>query len=149
MKTRIFSAIVLAFTTSVMVAQPVTNNLSSFNRISISRSAKIIIKQGNTYSISASDEQVLNEVQYRQDGNRLLFAGNSAQEVTITTDDIKQIDIAGSGTVATDGLLKAGEIELNISGNGRTNLQVDAQKLVYNVSGNCNGNISGKPQKLN
>ena len=133
---------------SLLHAQNVTNNLTAFDRVSISRSVNIIVKQGSSFSISAPDDQTLNDVQYRQNGNNIIFAGISSQPVTVTTDNLKQVDIAGNGTISTDGVFKAADIEFNISGNGKTNMNLDAGKLDFNVSGNCTGTLSGKANEV-
>lgn len=143
MKNVFLTSLIVLITTSLF-AQDISNSLQPFNHVTIARSVKLILKQGNTPSISAPDEETLNSVQYRQNDNTLVFMGSSNTAVTITTNELVQVDITGTGSISNSEPFKTGKIEFNIAGVGETNLILDANEINYNVSGNCTGTLSGK-----
>ncbi len=129
-----------------------TRNLSDFNQIDLKTSDNIILTQGNEYSIEIeASENLMSVIETSVTNSKLKITRKpntcikTFKPITIyiTTPDINQITISGSGDVKATDLITSPKMDLTINGSGNmqfSNLNTD--HLDTKVSGSGKLTIS-------
>jgi hypothetical protein len=162
MKKLITTSLVLIFAFSLVWAQnKETRNVDTFTKISFRTSGKLYIKQGPTQKVELQgDKEVLSKIETEVSGGRLSIGREDKNwrmwdrdddkiTVYITVKDIEGISVSGSGDAISEGVLKTGDLDLNVSGSGNLEIEVNANgSMEANVSGSGNIDVKGSCRAL-
>lgn len=122
-------------------------NVDRFTKISFGLPGKLYLKQGSPQKVVLEgDQDVLGDVETDVSGGRLRIAkkgrwsnwnsGDHKIVVYVTVADIEAVGVSGSGSVIGQSKIKAGDLDLNVSGSGSLSLEA-------NVSGDVEVDVSG------
>ena len=130
-------------------------NINSFNKIDISGSFEVLIKQGDTEKLEIeADENLLELIEAKTKNNTLYIRseepiGNAESlKLYITVADIKDIDISGAVELNSKGTIVAKELEIDISGAADVNIDVEANLLKMDMSGASETTLKGKVENF-
>ncbi len=132
-----------------------TRNLSGFDKVAFNGNGTVILRQGDKEKvvIQAEDTVLKNIITAVTDDGVLTidFRKESLWERVvpkqdplfyITVDDIKKIDITGSGSVQS-GTIKTPSLELQLRGSGDMDINMNVTSLVTSAFGSGNITLSG------
>lgn len=135
--------------------------VSSFHGIKISNAFDVIIKQGSEEAVvvSASEEKyrerikvnVVNGIlQISYDNEKVWKWSNENKKLRayISVKNIDQLDISGACDVKVDGVLKGGNLKLELSGASSLKAAVNYNSIVADQSGASNSKLSGTATNL-
>ncbi|MBL7877102.1 MAG: DUF2807 domain-containing protein [Cyclobacteriaceae bacterium] len=162
MKKLITTSLALIFAFSLVWAQnKETRNVDTFTKIAFRVPGKLYIKQGSVQKVELQgDKEVLSKIETEVNGGRLSIGRENRNwrmwdwdddkiTVYITVKDIEGISVSGSGDAVSEGVLKTGDLDLNVSGSGNLEIEADANGLVEaNVSGSGNVYVKGNCRAL-
>ena len=155
MKKLVFPTLLLLCTTGLFAQTRVTQDVSTFSRISFAVSGKALVKQGSTQKVELEgDKEALEKIEVEVEGNRLVIRskekwynwnwGNDDKITAyITVKEIEGLSVSGSGDMVVQGKIKTGNLDLNVSGSGSLNLEADAGDTDANVSGSGDMELKG------
>lgn len=139
--------VLLVFAAAISVTAATAQQ--SFNKIRISGPGAVTLRQGeNAMVTTGSMTSVAGSFYHINDDQWLVVSGNTDEEVVIIAPDIKQIDISGIGKLETDGIFKANEIEVRVTGAGKIELNTEATKVRAVISGAGKVELQGKADEL-
>jgi len=136
----------------------ITKNIevSNFQNISLAGSGNIIIEQGEDESlIIEAEDNIMDKILVEIKGNTLdirykrtfwIFSWlKPTKDINyyIKLKDLSGIKISGSGTASAENI-KTENMDINISGSGKINLNIETQTIKSIVSGSGDFNLSGQ-----
>jgi hypothetical protein len=137
-----------------------TRKISNVEAISVGYPAKVVIRQGNTESVTLKgDDNVLPQILTLNEGGVLKIRmgeenwkkrvdPSQTVEITITVKDLKRVVFSSAGTLLVEDL-KTDSLELVLSGAGDMNLsQLAVDSLDVTISGAGNVKADGTAQDL-
>lgn len=127
--------------------------ISNIYEVRTSGSIDVEIRSGNNYSLKVQDDEnllpyVITEVDdgvlnvHYKDGYSIL---RDHAKVIITAPTLEKLSSSGSADITSVGIIKnSNQIEINTSGSGDINAQVDAPSIRVSGSGSGNITLSGR-----
>ena len=121
--------------------------VGTFTKISFRVPGKLVLRQGAPQKVELEgDKEALAKIETELKGDKLIIGkeerwnwgwrDNDRIMVYITVKDITGLSVSGSGELITEGKITTDQLDLNVSGSG--SLQTDV-----NVSGDMDANVSG------
>lgn len=150
MKTKLLS---VAFLISLSVSAQNKINVTSFTTLQISSSVDVKLAKSTENAILIYDEQynTNNIVTKVQDGV-LSFSFIDGKKpngkIQINFQELEMLDVAGSGTIESAGMLDLKNLIVNKSGSGNIDLKLNTPQIVINVSGSGNIDLEGLNKNL-
>lgn len=134
-----------------------TRNVSSFSSLDLSISANVYLKQGGPQSVVLEgDAGDLEKIETEVSGSELRIKTKPGRwnigkiTVYITMQDVKDLNISGSGSIKAETAVKTNNISLVISGSGNINLpELSAREVSCVISGSGNISYAGPSQADN
>jgi len=163
MKKLVSTTLALFLVFSLVLAQnKETRNVDTFTKITFRVPGKLYLKQGSVQKVELQgDKEVLDKIETEVSGGRLSIGRENNNwkmwgdwnddkiTVFVTVKDIEAISVSGSGSLMSEGRLKTGDLNLNVSGSGKLEVEVDASgAMEANVSGSGNLDVKGNCQSL-
>lgn len=130
--------------------------MNPFNELDVPGPFNVIYEQGENYTvrIEGTMEQLEKMTVYVKNSKLFIDRRNSKNnnfqglQVFVTSPDIKEVDIAGSGRVTAPNALKTNKITLDVSGSGQITLaQLDCTELATDIAGS--GSVVIGPVRAN
>lgn len=118
--------------------------MSPFNELDVPGPFNVIFEQGENYTvrIEGTVEQLEKMTVYVKNDNLYIDRRDSKNnnfqglQVFVTSPDIEEIDIAGSGKVTAPNALKTNKMNLDVSGSGQITLaQLECDELKTDIAG--------------
>ncbi|UII33008.1 DUF2807 domain-containing protein [Fulvivirga ulvae] len=139
---------------SLFAQQSEIRELSSFNQLSFSTAGKVYLTQGSNQKVELKgSKEVLEKIETEVRGGRLIIKKESSGwfswsddgdlEVYITIPEIEEINISGSGKIYGKNTIKAGDMEISVSGSGSVNLNATVSDLDLSISGSGEISLEG------
>ncbi|MBR9997718.1 MAG: DUF2807 domain-containing protein [Cyclobacteriaceae bacterium] len=137
---------------TALLAQSEKRNVEKFSAISMGVAGDLFITQGNRVSVEVKGDQddlddliteVRNgtlQIRYEQGGWNF---SRDRVSIYVTTPEISEISLGGSGKVISENTLEADHLDLSVSGSGRMELKINADELKTSISGSGNMALSG------
>ena len=125
-----------------------TRSVGTFTKIAFRVPGKLILRQGTPQKVELEgDKETLSKIDTEVSGDKLSigregrwmdwsWGDRDRINVYITVKDLEAISVSGSGELITEGKITTDQLDLNVSGSG--SLQTDV-----NVSGDMDANVSG------
>jgi Putative auto-transporter adhesin, head GIN domain len=139
-----------------------TRTVDSFTRLNFRIPGKLYLKQGNEQKVVLEgNKDILDKIETEVEGGRLSIGRENNNwrmwdwddddriiaYVTVTT--LEGLSVSGSGNVLGEGVLKAGNIALAVSGSGSMEIEVSASgDMEANVSGSGDIRVKGSCRSL-
>jgi hypothetical protein len=154
-----FALLLMSMTAAAQTKE--TRNVGTFTKISFRFSGKLYLKQGSPQKVELQgDKDVLSEVETEVEGSRLIIGHEGKwnwgwkddKEIIayVTVADIEGVSVSGSGDVIGQGLIKTGDLDLNVSGSGNLEIEVEATGDVdADVSGSGDIDLKGRCKGFN
>lgn len=154
--------ITLLFVSVVSAQTRATRNVGDFTKVAFRIPGKLYLKQGNTpkVEIEASSE-LLEAIETKVEGNQLViqtpgkwnswkWSDSEKINVYVTVKNLEGVAVSGSGELIGEGIFRAANLKLSVSGSGSMKLQVEASGEVgADVSGSGNLTVKGKSKSFN
>ncbi len=153
--------ILLMFANGIQAQTRETRDVRKFTKITFAHPGKLYLKQGSPQRVELEGEAgILKEVETVVDGNHLKIRkknegwfnwGLSDSEkiiVYITVADIEGINVSGSGDIIGQSKIKAGDIDIRVSGSGSLTVEIDAREVDADVAGSGDIRLSGHFRSL-
>jgi len=132
-----------------------TRTVSSFNSIDISGGYTVYLKQDSVQSLSVeADDNLQPLIITKVEGNKLIIKsegsirGSKSLNIYISAGNIKDIDISGAVDIKGTGKFKMDELNIEISGAGDIDMDVELRNLSFNCSGAGKLNLSGTAENV-
>jgi hypothetical protein len=128
-------------------------DLSNIQTVKSSGSIDVQIKSGNEYSLVVENDENLLPYTITEEEDGVLnihykpgySIRNDHAKVIVTAPTLQKLISSGSADISSDGVIKSSsEIEINTSGSGDINFQVDAPAIKATGSGSGNISLSGR-----
>jgi Putative auto-transporter adhesin, head GIN domain len=155
---RIFLGLVIAFALNSCINTIDGNGevtkeqrtVSSFNKIDISGGYEVLINQGSEERLELEvDENLLELIETETKNNTLYISskksiGNATSlKLYITVVDVNDIDVSGAIELKNKGTYQTENLEIEVSGAGDIDLDVDVENLTMDMSGASETTLSG------
>lgn len=129
-------------------------NVSDFSKVDLSISADVYLIQGNGFKVEIeADNEDLDEILTEVSGNTLRIKTRDWHNhvdravVYITMPEIEGLSVAGSGSIIAKSSIKAGELELNVSGSGSIDInELSVKDMDATITGSGGIKVSGNQQ---
>lgn len=127
-------------------------NVDQFSKIALAVSADLYLKQGSTTEvIIEAQEEILEKLKTEVNNGKLVikfdtwrFSRYERFKIFITTPEISELDISGSGDIIAETSIQTDEMVLRISGSGGIRIdELTANDLNVGISGSGNINLAG------
>jgi len=136
----------VGFTSSFGQSKEV-RSVGTFTKISFRVPGKLVVRQGSPQKVEIEgDKATLSKIETEVKGDRLVIGNEEKWNwgwrdterimVYITVKDITGLSVSGSGELITEGRINTDQMDLNVSGSG--SLQTDV-----NATGEVEANVSG------
>jgi hypothetical protein len=117
-----------------------------FTKINLPDHAKVILKQGDEPSVRFETEN--GNASADISNGTLTINSNSNVEAYVTVKELEKITIGGNAKVETEGVIKVKDIELNILGIGKIEMNLEAENVEADISGKGNIELTGSAKVL-
>jgi autotransporter translocation and assembly factor TamB len=144
----------LVLSASELKAQSEKRNVPEFTEISLGIAADVYIKRGNTQSLELrGDDDELEKVETEVSGGRLRirkeqswgWSGRSSRiEIYITMKALDGLSVSGSGRIVLEDQFSMADLNLDVSGSGKIDGNVDAGDIDADISGSGSINLKGR-----
>lgn len=138
----------LTLSLAFVIAGADAQNEMKFDKIRLAGSAKVELIQSETTSVTLDDDTPASAKLFTVENGWLTIAGKSGDELTVRVPSVSKIDIAGTGKLETEGVFKANEIELMVSGIGKIEMNVEAGKIQNIISGSGKIELEGSADEM-
>lgn len=115
---------------------------SDFSGVSLRMDAQVYIEQGTKTEVLVNAQlNIIDELDIAVRNDVLVIdtdrclTSHSKIEIYITMEDIREVNISGSGDVIGDSKFIVSDLDLRISGSGDMDLEVEANRISADVSG--------------
>ncbi|MFY0654894.1 MAG: DUF2807 domain-containing protein [Cyclobacteriaceae bacterium] len=133
-----------------------TRNLPSFNKVSVSESIKLIIKEGNSNSarVEASGvdvEKVLTEISGSSLNVHMARGNYRSISVTVYltySDKLNEVKASSSSSVFGKSMINTDEFYAKVSSSAKMELEVNAEEVEIDVSSSGKGDLVVNAQEL-
>ena len=137
-----------------------TRNVSTFTKISFRSPGKVYVKQGSPQKVEIEgSESVLEKIKTIVDGDRLTIGPESKWfdwswgdddkiTVYITVANIEALSVSGSGDMIVQTKITGNNLDLNVSGSGSLEAEVDVAEIESDVSGSGGMTLKGKCKSI-
>ncbi len=147
--------ILMVLTICTTQADPVVKRdrqVSDFTGIEVGGAFNVILKQGSTHHLVVEAQEDLHDkittevrgevLHIELEGN---WKGRNHQKITIWVDfvDLNYLKISGAADIMAEGPVKAGNLQLLISGAGEAEFELKAETLEVDVSGAADLDLRG------
>ena len=136
-------------------------DVSAFTKLSFGVPGKLYLKQGPVQKVELEgDAEALEKIETEVSGGKLRIHskekwwnwnwGNSDKIVAyVTVKNIEALSVSGSGSMIGENTISANTMDLNVSGSGNMNVEIQATGAMdVDVSGSGNIELKGKCQSL-
>jgi len=133
-------------------------SVSGFNRLAMGSAFKIDVKQGSKFSVTASGrDEDIEDLQANVSGGELKlgYKGNNwgknrkTVSVSIVMPNLQGIDFSGASTANVAKFSGTKNMDIEISGASRVNMELSAQKVSMELSGASSLVLTGQCAILN
>jgi len=131
-------------------------NVSGFTGIEVSSGIDVILAQGNSESLILTVQENLFKYITVAVENRTLkiYCRNNIRptqpmKAHITFKDINSLKVSGGGDTYSDTPLAVNDLDVNISGGGDFNSEINSEILKFKISGGGDAEIAGKTNDYN
>jgi hypothetical protein len=128
-----------------------TRQVPEFHSISVGGSANLYIAQGTEQSVRIeAEDNILPLLRTKVDGqtleieNKRCIRNHRPINIYATMRDVRELEIRGSGKIIGETKITSPKLDINISGSGKANLDVDVEKISSKISGSGDLAFSGR-----
>jgi hypothetical protein len=152
-----FLVIVLAwFSLTVHAQQTETRNIGSFTGVKAAEGIDVYLKKGDKESVrvevtGTSPSNILTEISgsylkvHMRDGN---FRGRIDAKVYVTYVKVEKLSASSAGSIFSDGVIKATDMEISASSAGTIEVSVEAQTIEVSSSSAGDVELKGRARSL-
>jgi hypothetical protein len=152
----------LAVSSGAIAQNRETRNVETFTKLAFRVPGKLYIKQGSPQKVELEGpSDVVKEIDTEVNGGKLVIErkgswrdwGRNNEDrvaVYITVKDLSALNVSGSGDAIVEGVFKAEDLALSVSGSGSLTMEATVSgRLDANVSGSGDLTMKGSCQQLN
>ena len=128
--------------------------VAEFSKVHLKGSGKVILTQGERQSLEIkTDDNIMPLIETDVSGSRLNISHGNHRlrptffEVYITIQQLKGVGISGSGDIVGNDLFVTDTLNVEISGSGDMDLEVETELLENKISGSGSLQLSGKAEE--
>ncbi|MFK5879571.1 MAG: head GIN domain-containing protein [Flavobacteriaceae bacterium] len=130
---------------------------AQYDKISVGGSFEVILVSGKegeiTYSVESNLEEYL-VIEVKKGELKITWEKGvnvrttKGVKVTVPFKDIEEVSLAGSGEITTKNVISADDLELNVAGSGKMNVDIDANNVESNIAGSGSMTVNGSAKNL-
>lgn len=151
----LITTLLLICTITAFAQTSEVRDVPEFDGITLSTSGTVYITQGSPQRVEIKGRQeTLDKIETEVRSGRLViknensgswFGWNSIGDfdVYITVEELEKIHVAGSGRIYGENKIKTRDMELDVSGSGRMELELDASYIDASISGSGKMEVEG------
>jgi hypothetical protein len=131
-------------------------DLDDVNSITLRMDATVFLTQGDDLGVVISGQaNIIDEIDFRVRNRELVIDNDRCLrnydpiEIYITTPEIRELNISGSGSILSENQLVVNDLQLNISGSGKMDLNILADDVFGRISGSGDMVLQGTMDDLN
>ena len=130
---------------------------ANYDEISVGGSFDVTLVSGKEGAISYSVESNLEEylvIEVKKGALKITWKKGmnvhptKKVKVTVPFKDIDEVSLGGSGEITTKNVISADDLELNVAGSGKMNIDIDAKNVESNISGSGTMTVNGSAKNL-
>jgi hypothetical protein len=141
--------IILALLSFSQVSSQTKITTENFTKINISGNANIRLAQDSSCALVYSGNNSLNLIDHSVKNGTLTINGFSGDNLLIKLPFLESVTISGIGKVTGESTFEVNELNLDVSGDGKMELDINAKKVNAEVSGLGKITLSGTAQDAN
>lgn len=158
MRSMIYLAAMMIVTS--VAAQKTEIDVDDFSELTFGTSGVLYLSQGSENKVVVdADEDVLDKIEFDQRGDRLVIRnrnnrgwnrgwGRNELKVYVTMRDISAIKLSGSGPIYSETLLQTDDLDVELSGSGSMELEVESRDLEIGISGSGSIEMEGSGEDV-
>ena len=141
-------ALIISITSPLIAfSQDSLKQLSPFTSVDITKRGKVIVTQGDAYSIKTEPAGQSDKVNATISGNTLSIDAPADATVYITMKEIEELSVSGWGSITSESPVKSENLHLAIGGSGKIEIKdADVKKLTTDIGGLGKVTIAGKAE---
>ncbi|MCY7421937.1 MAG: DUF2807 domain-containing protein [Chitinophagaceae bacterium] len=134
-----------------------TRNVSSADRLSVRGDFDVVLTKGETGVKVSADENLMRYIRIEMDDNKLVIRSEDRINITsdngitvnISTPEIKEANILGSGNITSNDKFVSGDkMSFKTTGSGNLTLAVNCPNITAGITGSGDMNLSGETRIL-
>lgn len=133
-----------------------TFDIDEVHSISLRMDATIFLTQGDERRVTISAQpNIIDEIDFRVRNRELVIDNDRCLrnyepvEIYITIPEIRELNISGSGSIISQNTWLINDLQLNISGSGDMDLDINGDDLFARISGSGDMKLQGTLDDLN
>lgn len=134
-------------------------SITDFDAVEVQGSFTVYLSQGNTYDVRVeAEDNLMDYIVVEKDGNELevrfkrnhRIRTNKPVKVYVTAPSYTQLAISGSGDIVSQTKISnSSQLDIDISGSGDANLEVDAPTINAEIGGSGTALLRGTTRTFN
>jgi len=131
-----------------------TREVPYFNSLELRSISNVYISQGEKQSITIqAEDNILETINTEVKNNKLIISkegyrfaiirAHAPINIYITTKDITELEVSGSGNIISNSIIVTDNLELEISGSGNITINASTNNLETSISGSGKIDLSG------
>ncbi|MDB5230335.1 MAG: hypothetical protein JWN76_1140 [Chitinophagaceae bacterium] len=135
-----------------------TRQVNVPDRVEVSGDIDVVVRQGGQAGVVVeADANLVPYIITRTENGKLVIGvkehysleSNKHILVSVTTNDLRELSVTGSGNVNSEGVLSHnGKMDISVTGSGDMSLQLNAPSVDADITGSGNIKISGETKDM-
>ncbi len=118
------------------------DDIGNFNRVNIAGSFEVVLRESNRPNlIVITDENLIDYIEIENENGELTIRSkrklrpSDDSRLIVEYTELEEVDVAGAAVLSSEDIIEQNRFDLNMSGAGEVELNVDVKELQLDISG--------------